>query len=392
MSFLTDVSSEMLLNVLPMFLANVLGVRVWAIGAVEGMADAATSIVKLYSGWLSDRTRARKWLAVSGYAISASFKPLYYLATSWVHVAGIRWGDRLGKGIRTAPRDALIADSTPAHRRGLAFGLNRAADTAGAVVGLLITLWIVGRLQGGASLLSDETFRTLVGWSLVPALLGVALLAFGATDIRKSPPSEGLPELRLRGLGRGFAAFVACAVVFELGNSADAFLVLRAQERGLSVVQVLWVLLGYNVVYAVVATPAGAISDHISRKGLIAGSWALYAVAYLGFALAQTGTHVTLLYLLYGVHHGLVAGAAKSLVADLVPVEMRGMAYGGYAATIGVMALPASLIGGILWEGFGEWQGLGPTAPFLFGAATASLAAVLVVLIVPKPPPGGSDE
>jgi len=382
-SFLTDVSSEMILNVLPLFLANVLGVRVWAVGVVEGLADTTASVLKLYSGWLSDRLHARKWLAVTGYVISTAAKPLYYFAGTWVQVAGIRWGDRVGKGVRTAPRDALLADSTPPHRRGLAFGLHRAADTGGAVVGLLITLWIVSRVQGGGGLLGAETFRTLVLWSLLPAVLGVGTLALLATDLRRPGGHPHRPELRLRGLGRSFGAFVVCSVIFELGNSADAFLVLRAQERGLTVVQILWVLLGFNVVYALVATPAGSLADRVSRRSVVIGSWTVYAAAYLGFAFARTGMHVTLLYLLYGVYSGMVAGAAKALVADLVPARLRGTAYGGYAAAIGLVSLPASLLAGVLWEGVGAWAGFGARAPFLLGAATAGLAALLLVLLVP---------
>lgn len=389
-SFLTDVSSEMLLNVLPLFLANVLGVRIWAVGVIEGLADSTASLLKLYSGWLSDRLHARKWLAVSGYSVSTLSKPFYLIATSWPIVAAIRFGDRVGKGIRTAPRDALLADSTPAHKRGLAFGLHRAADTGGAVVGLLVTLWVVRSLQGNDMLLAEGTFRTLVLWSLVPAALGVALLAAGARDIPAPEGAAARPELRLRGLGRGFRAFVGCSVVFELGNSADAFLVLRAQERGLSVVDVLWVLLAFNVVYAVVATPAGAIADRVPRRLVVLASWAVYAVAYLGFAVAQSAAHITVLYLLYGVYSGLVAGAAKALVADLVPDSMRGIAYGGYSAAIGLVSLPASLLAGLLWEGFGAWPGFGPAAPFVFGSACAGVAALLLVTTVPGPGPNAS--
>ena len=399
-SFLTDVSSEMLLNVLPLFLANVLGVRIWAVGAVEGLADATASILKLYSGWLSDRLGTRKWPAVAGYAISAVSKPFYYLASSWGAVAAIRWGDRVGKGVRTAPRDALLADSTPAGRRGLAFGLHRAADTAGAVVGIAVSIWVVQQVQGGGVLLEAETFRKLVLWSLLPAFLGVAVLAVCATDViskgvgrgngaagrsggKESSAAAGRPRLRLRGLGRGFGAFVACSVIFELGNSADAFLVLRAQERGLSVAGILWLLLAFNVVYTLVSTPAGSLADRISRKRVVAAAWGLYAVVYLGFALADTTMHVTVLYLMYGCYHGLVAGAAKALVADLVPAEQRGTAYGGYAAAIGLATLPASLLAGVLWEGLFAWEGFGPAAPFVFGAAMAALAALLLLVAVP---------
>ena len=388
-SFFTDVSSEMLLNVLPLFLSNVLGVRVWAVGAVEGLAEATSSILKLYSGWLSDRLGARKWPAVAGYAISALSKPFYYIASSWGAVAAIRWGDRVGKGVRTAPRDALLADSTPVGRRGLAFGLHRAADTAGAVVGIAVSIWVVRQVQGGDALLEAETFRNLVLWSLVPAFLGVAVLAFGARDVAAGGGADtgsdagGRPGMRLRGFGRGFAAFTACSVVFELGNSADAFLVLRAQERGLSVVGILWLLLAFNVVYTLVSTPAGSLADRIPRKRVVAVGWGLYALIYLGFALAETAAHVTVLYLMYGCYHGLVAGAAKALVADLVPASRRGTAYGGYAAAIGLATLPASLVAGVLWEGLFAWEGFGPAAPFAFGAAMAAVAAALLLVLVP---------
>lgn len=397
-SFLTDVSSEMLLNVLPLFLSNVLGVRIWAVGVVEGLADASASILKLYSGWLSDRLQTRKWPAVAGYAISALAKPFYLLAATWGAIAAIRLGDRVGKGVRTAPRDALLADSTPPERRGLAFGLHRAADTAGAVVGIAVSIWVVQQVQGGGALLEAGTFRNLVLWSLVPAFLGVVVLAVGARDVGvKSKEFDGgcagvsRPRPGLRGLGRGFAAFVVCSVIFELGNSADAFLVLRAQERGLSVVGILWLLLAFNVVYALVSTPAGALADRIPRKRVVAAAWGLYALVYLGFALADTVVHVTVLYLLYGCYHGLAAGAAKALVADLVPAVQRGTAYGGYAAAIGLATLPASVLAGVLWEGLLGWQGFGPAAPFVFGAAMAGVAAVLLLATVPEGPATPAD-
>jgi MFS family permease len=382
-SFLTDVSSEMILNVLPLFLANVLGVRIWAVGLVEGLADTTSSFISLYSGWLSDRVHGRKWLAVAGYAVSTLSKPFYYVASTWGAIAGIRWADRVGKGVRTAPRDALIADSTPTHRRGLAFGLHRAADTGGAVVGLLVTLWVVRRVQGGGVLLAEETFRSLVLWSLAPAAAGVLLLAVAARDVKRPTTSGPPPRFRLRGLGKGFGAFIVCSVLFQLGNSADAFLVLRAQERGLSLSGVLWVLLAYNVVYAVVAAPAGSLADRVQRRYIVLTSWCIYAAAYLGFAVASTPGHIVSLYLLYGVYHGMVSGAAKALIADLVPPELRGTAYGTYAAAIGIVTLPASVLAGILWEGLGDWGGFGPAAPFAFGAAAAAGAALLLVLTVP---------
>ncbi len=389
-SFLTDVSSEMLVNVLPLFLANVLGVRVWTVGVIYGLADTASSVLKLYSGWLSDRLRTRKWLAVAGYATSAIFRPFLYVASTWDAVAAIRFADRVGKGIRTAPRDALLADSTPLERRGFAFGLHRAGDTAGAVVGLLLTIWVVANSQGADTMLSEGTFRTLVLWSLVPAFVAVVILAVGARDValpRESVPAG--PRIRIRGLGSGFGAFAACSVLFELGNSADAFLILRAQERGLSVLGVLWILVAFNVVYSTISAPAGSLADRVPRKWVLFGGWLVYALVYLGFAAARTPTHIAVLYAVYGAYHGLVSGAAKALIADLVPSELRGTAYGSYAAVVGLISLPASLLAGVLWQGVGSWSGFGAAAPFAVGAATAGLAAILLVWTIPS---GAHDQ
>ncbi len=416
-SFLTDISSEMLANVLPLFLANVVGVTTVTIGLIEGVAESAASLLKLYSGWLSDRLRARKWLAVAGYGLSAAAKPFFYLATTWEAVAAVRWADRVGKGVRTAPRDALLADSVSARRTGLAFGVHRAADTAGAVVGILGAVVVVHLAQGGGLTLERHTFQTLVLVSVVPAFLAVLTLALFARDVpvrappapldrgehapsEPSAPSSGAPagtrapvrrpRERLGDLGAPYLVFVAVSALFYLGNSSDAFLILRAQERGLSVSQVLWVLVGFNAVYAVVSTPAGALSDRFSRRSVLATGWGVYALIYLGFALAGSGATVATAFVLYGVYHGLAAGAAKALVADFVPSAHRGKAFGIYHATLGLMNLPASLIAGALWQGVGAWHGFGAPAPFLFGAATATAAtALLLTLPVLKPEPRG---
>ncbi len=388
-SFLTDVSSEMLQNVLPLFLANVLGVRTWAVGVVEGVAEATASVLKLGSGWLSDRLRARKRLAVAGYALSAASKPFYLLATTWPVVALVRWSDRVGKGVRTAPRDALLADSVAPGRRGLAFGLHRAADTGGAVFGLLAALAIVAYDQGGGLRLEAATFRTLVAWSVAPAVLAVVVLALGAEDVPvgAGPPSRR-PSLTLKGLGRDFGMFLAVSTAFQLGNSSDAFLILRAQERGLGVLGLLWMLVGFNLVYTAVAAPAGRLADRFPRKRVLAAAWVVYALVYLGFAMAESRVQVIALFVVYGMYHGMAAGAAKALVADLVAPELRGTAFGTYHAAIGLAALPASLIAGLLWQGIGPWAGLGPSAPFLFGATMAALACAGLALYVPGGRPG----
>lgn len=376
-SFLTDISSEMVVNTLPLFLKNVLGVKTALIGLIEGVAESAASFLKLFSGWFSDRLGRRKLLAVLGYGISALFKPLFYFASSWGLVAAARWGDRVGKGVRTAPRDALVADSIPAGQRGLAFGFHRAADTAGAFLGLVIALAIVWLLQRGSGELQAATFRFIVLASLVPAILAVAVLALGAKEVRPVAAAAARPRFGFLSLGRDFRRFILVVGLFELGNSSDAFIILRAQERGLSVTGILAMLIAFNFVYTVLSYLAGKRSDRVGRRGVVMAGWALYALIYLGLGLAREAAAIVTLYVLYGAYYGLTYGTAKALVADLVPPESRGMAYGTYNAVLGLSDLPASLIAGLLWSGAGNWQGFGPAAPFYFGALTALLALAL---------------
>ena len=380
-SFFMDISSEMILNVIPLFLANVLGVGTAVIGLIEGVAESTASLLKVFSGRLSDRLGARKPLTVGGYVLSALAKPLFLLAGSWGVVAGARWADRVGKGVRTAPRDALIADSIRSSDVGLAFGFHRAADTGGAVLGLLIAIAVVAHMQGSAPELGRDTFQMLVLVSLVPALLAVLSVVLGVREVRQGATLDG-PRIGFRGLGRRFAVFLGIVALYDLGNFSDAFLVLRAQDRGLAVGDVLWTLLGFNLVYALVSAPAGALSDRIGRKRIIIAGWIAYAVIYLGFATAKSGIHIVALYLCYGAYYGLTMGTAKAMVADLVPAELRGTAYGSYHALVGIIDLPASLIAGVLWQGVGSWPGFGPAAPFYFGAATALLAALLFAAFV----------
>ncbi|HEX9012162.1 MAG TPA: MFS transporter [Anaerolineaceae bacterium] len=377
-SFFMDVSSEMVLNILPLFLANVLGIKTDIIGVIEGVADATASVLKLFSGWLSDKMGGRKWWAVLGYGFSALSKPFFYFASTWEMVAATRWADRLGKGIRTAPRDALVADSIDEKRRGLAFGFHRATDTAGAMIGLLIAILVIWLAQANQALLKASTFRTIVLISIIPAVAAVLSLILIAQDV----PIKGqrtAPKFSLAGMGRPFVLFLSIVSLFTLGNSSDAFLILRAQERGLSLIGILAMLAVFNIVYALISTPAGSLSDRVGRKRLIVIGWAVYGLIYLGFALAHTSGQIFALYALYGVYYGTSYGTANALIADLVPANLRGTAYGTYNAIIGILAFPASVIAGVLWQGVGTWSGFGPSAPFLFGGALALIASLLML-------------
>ena len=373
-SFLTDVSSEMVLHLVPLYLSGVLGVGVQVIGLIEGVARSVASLLKLLAGRLADRFRARKGLAVLGYGVSALAKPFFAVAASWQAVATVRWVERVGKGIRTAPRDALLADSSKAEERGFVFGFHRAADTLGAVVGLGVAIFLVRALADGAPL-DAETFRRVVVWSLVPAFLAVIVLAVGARDVPLSTPiSKHRPGFR--GLGRPFFVFLGIVALFDLGDSSDAFLVLRAAERGMDVGGVLTLLLVFNLVYAVTSTPGGRLSDRFGRRPVLVAGWLLYALVYLGLARVDTAAGLWPLFALYGLYYGLAHGTAKAFVTDLVPEDLRGTAFGTYHAVLGVLDLPASVIAGVLWQGVGPWSGWGPSAPFYWSAATAVLAAI----------------
>jgi MFS family permease len=349
------------------------------------------SLLNVVSGWLSDQWRTRKWLAVAGYGLSALAKPGFALATGWGVIAAVRWADRVGKGVRTAPRDALVADSISEQQRGLAFGVHRAADTAGAMLGVLIALGVVWLTQAHAVALDVRTCRTIALLSLMPALCAMLTLALGTREVPVVSP--GAPQAcAWRTLGKPFVVFMLIVGIFALGNSFDAFLVLRAQERGFSVTGILGMLVVFNAVYTVVSTPAGRLADRMGRRQMLVTGWLLYALVYLGFGLVQARWQMWVLYGLYGVYYGCVYGTSKALIADLVPAALWGTAYGISSAVLGLLNFPASVLAGVGWQGVGSWSGFGPSAPFLCGGGLALLAALLMVWWMPQVAPQRSGE
>ena len=386
-SLLTDVSSEMIFTVMPLFLLNVLKVGTPIIGLIEGIAEGTASLFKLVSGWLSDRLGQRKSLAVFGYSLSTLAKPFLYIASSWGVVLAVRFSDRVGKGIRSAPRDALVADSTSPNEMGKSFGFHRAMDTMGAVLGLSLAALIVYLVERGGLELTWHAFRTLVIAGIGPAVLAVLmLLLFVREKKRGAQPKSGDPTAgqplcegpaKAASDGR-FKLFLVIMVLFTLGNSSDAFLILRAQNLGFSVTHVLLLFVAFNLVYALAAMPAGMVSDKLGRKRVIVVGWAIYALSYLGLALASATWQVWLLFALYGLYYGISEGVCRAFVCDLVPVEKRGTAYGWYHTAVGISLLPASVIAGLLWE----WRLGGPEAPFFFGAAMAGAAMLGFLLLI----------
>ena len=365
-SFLTDVSSEMIYPLLPLFLTTVLGAGPAFLGVIEGVAESTSALLKLVSGIASDRARSRKGLVLSGYVISTIARPLVAAATSPAAVLAVRFADRVGKGIRTSPRDALIADSTNPALRGKAYGFHRAMDHAGAFVGPLVATlllsWFVSDL------------RTLFWLAAIPGLLAVLLLAFRLREVERRQASHGA-FLRIVPRG-GLRRYLFILFLFTLGNSSDAFLLLRAGELGVSPARIplLWTF--FHLVKMLASTPFGALSDRIGRRGVIVAGWGIYALSYAGFALARTEVACWLLFALYGLYYAMTEGVEKALLADLAGPAERGGAFGWYNFAIGAGALPASLLFGLIWEKAGRGMAFG------LGAAVAAVAALLLFTLV----------
>jgi MFS family permease len=374
-SLLNDFSSEVAVRTLPLFLANVLGVRVGVIGLIEGIAESTATLLKLVSGYLSDRFQRKKALALWGYGFSNLTKPLLYFANSWLLVFAVRFLDRVGKGVRSAPRDALIADLTPPELRGRAFGFNKAMDKTGGFLGLIVAAAVLYLTQQDALALTRESYEWLVLLAVLPGLAAVAIVAFYVQEPAKASVAKGRVTLGWSAMDGRFKAFIGVLTLFTLGNSSDAFLMLRAQNLGFSTIEIFLAVAAFSLVVAMTSTKGGVLSDTFGRRGLIVAGWLIYAVIYFGFAFASERWHIWLLYAGYGLYYGAFLGASSALVADLVPDRLRGTAYGIFNAALGVAALPASVIAGLLWD----WYG--PAAPFLFGGGIALIATIGLMMI-----------
>ncbi len=370
-SLFNDCSSEITIRTLPLYLSNVLGAKTGIIGLIEGIADSTATILKIFSGWLSDKSGKRKNIVLAGYSLSSFSKPFLFFATSWVSVLLIRFADRVGKGVRTSPRDALIADSTEPELRGKAFGFNRMMDPIGGVLGLIVAGAIIFVSNASQTLVTQSIFRTLIIISIIPAFISVVLIIFFVRDIRSEKPAIA-PNLSLKGFSPKFKKFLGILILFTLGNSSDAFLILRAQNLGMNLLQIFLMIALFNLISSLLSLPAGILSDKIGRQRVISFGWIVYGLIYLGFAFATSIMHVWILYVLYGMYYGFTEGVEKALVADIVAPYQRGTAFGIYNGAIGLAALPASVIAGLLW------QTISPSAPFIFGAALSLVAVVFL--------------
>lgn len=380
-SFFTDVASDMIYPLLPLFLSTVLGTSAAALGVIEGLAESVSSLLRLPAGWYSDRIKRRKPFVVVGYTLASLARPLLGLTQNMGQVLAIRLTDRFGKGLRSAPRDALIADSVLPSQRGYAYGVHRAADSLGAVVGPLVA-WAVLSL-GWVEL------RELFLWSAVPGIVAVVLVVVfvkeARTDIavRRADASVGAVTASPVGpaaapLGSAFWRYLTVLFVFTLSTSTDAFLLLRASQLGVAtaLIPILWALL--HVVKSGSTVLGGALSDRVGRRPLILGGWVIYALVYLGFALANVEWHAWALFVVYGLYFGATEGTEKAFVADLVPAARRGTAFGWFNAALGLGALPASVVFGLVWERSGA------ESAFVMGATIAAVATLLFLVLVPR--------
>ncbi|NJM56284.1 MAG: MFS transporter [Synechococcales cyanobacterium RU_4_20] len=367
-SFFTDLSSEMVYPITPIFLTTILGAPVWIVGLIEGIAESTASLLKLYSGWLSDQVGQRKPFAIAGYGLAALSKPLIGVAVVWGQVLVARFLDRVGKGLRAAPRDALIADHCPANQRGRAFGFHRSMDTLGSLLGPLVGF--------GFLLLFPGQFRGLYLLAFAPALVSVLVLLLRVQEPRKDRLERGawrsLPQFSLHNLSSSYRNYLLITLLFGLGNSSDAFLLLRAQDVGFDGSQVLLLYAVFNLIEAMLARIVGQFSDRVGRRPLLIAGYLVFSLVYLGFALVQTPGLIWLLFLGYGMYETLIHGVQKALVVDLVHPERRGAEIGTFYMLSGFVALPASLLAGFLYTR------VAVAAPFLLSAALAALAALIL--------------
>jgi MFS family permease len=380
-SLLNDASSEIIYPLLPVFLATSLGASARAIGMIEGLAESMSSLLKLFAGYLSDRLGKRKLLVVAGYSLASLARPLLAFTHTWQQVLAIRITDRVGKGFRTAPRDAMIADAVDIRQRGIAFGFHRAMDHGGAVIGPLLGYLLVVIFVANSNSPTAAEFSWIFLMASVPALMAVVVAIF---FMREAPVHrrEGaeLPKLSLRGFDSNFKRFLLVLALFTLSNSADSFLILRAMDSGVSIAMVPLLWAAHHGTKVLSSLLGGDLSDRLGRKRLIVSGWMLYAAVYAGFAFATNKASLWVLFLIYGVYFGLVEGAEKALVADLVRPEQRGTAYGLYNLAFGVTVFPASLLMGMIWD----WKG--PTTAFLVSAVIgATAAALLLIFVRPHP-------
>lgn len=369
-SFFTDISSEMIFPILPIFLTTVLKANMAVVGLIEGIAESTSALFRLLSGYLADKFSKKKVFVIAGYSLSTFTKPVLAIATHWTQVLGARVFDRVGKGIRTAPRDAIIASSVSTKKeRGKSFGLHRAMDSAGAVVGTLISFLILQKFLGNA-------FRLIFWLSLIPGLIAILILVFGVKETNAELKKKF--DFNFKKLNPNLKRFLLVMTLFSLANFSYAFFILRAQDVGVALAVIPLVYLVYNLIYALFSIPAGRLSDRFGRKNILFAGLILFGVTALGFAFFADSLTIWFLFALYGLFMAVTDGVSRAYVSDLAPEEKRGTALGAYHMIIGITIFPANLIGGILW------QKISVESAFIYAATLSIISAILLLIMLKK--------
>jgi MFS family permease len=389
-SLFTDISTEMIYPILPLYLSMVMGAGPAIIGIIEGIAESLASIVKLFSGIIADKYGNKKRLAFAGYASSLLNKIIILFSATWVGVLLARVVDRFGKGIRTAPRDALIAESAQSGRLGKAYGLHKGLDLLGTAIGILLAWLIIsGKIDflvmklnnylSGSELTSEiSRYKSIFIFSMIPALIGLVILAF--VKDKKIEKAGKVVSFNWKNLDIKLKLFLVFIFIFTLGNSSNAFIILRAVDAGFSPVNVVLLYFIYNMTGSLLSYPAGILSDKFGRKNILCIGYLLYGLVYLGIALVSNNVAFVALFIIYGFYTAMTAGVERALIVDIVPPENKAGALGLHAAIVGIGLLPASVIAGFLWTWFG------PSAPFLFGGILAFITSAAVFMILSKTP------
>lgn len=371
-SFFADISAEMVYPIIPLYLTSVFGATPALVGVIEGIAESLASLLKVFSGYFSDRYQKKKPIAFLGYATGLVYKAALIAAGSWVGILGARAIDRMGKGIRTAPRDVMVSDSAEVSRMGAAFGLHKALDMAGSAIGILIAYLLLSSARGAFD------YKNLFLISMIPALLSLAVFPLIKEKIGKRSLKDRVPFWRnMKKLDGQLKLYLMVAFLFTLGNSSNAFLLLRAKSVGFSDTSVILLYFIYNVTASLLAIPLGKRSDQVGRKRLLVSGYIVFALVYLGFAFAYNRIFMIMLFVLYGVYTAMIAGVERAFIAEISPKELRGTMLGLHSTIVGIALFPASAIAGALWTSFGA------EIPFLFGAGL-SLAAAMILMILMK--------
>lgn len=366
-SLFTDISTEMVYPLIPLYLTQRLGAGAATVGFIEGVAESLASLLKVFSGYISDKVGKRKPLAILGYASSTIGKILLYFSSNWGWVFAGRTVDRFGKGVRNAPRDALIAESTDKENLGKAYGLHRAMDSAGAVIGVVLAYYFLTSYKGD--------YTAVFMYSLIPAALGVIVLFF-AKETRGLKPLAKNISFSWSKLDRRLKMFLIVIFIFSLGNSSNQFLLLRAKNVGFTDATVILLYLAYNVIYMVLSYPLGRLSDRIGRKRLLVAGYLFYGLVYLGFAFFTSKAAVWTLFAVYGIYIALTEGVEKALVAEIAPENLKGTLIGLHDTFVGIGLMPASFIAGLLWDA------ISPAATFYFGGFMGILASLGLYLVL----------